>query len=146
VFRGVQTINMDAKGRIAIPTRQRERLHELCGGEIVVTVDTDSTCLVIYPLPEWERIEAEVRKLPTLKPGVKRFRRLLLGYATDLTLDGNGRVLLPPSLREYARLEKGLVLVGQGGKLELWSQSLWEAELASEAEQELPEELLSLDL
>ncbi len=146
MFRGVQNINMDAKGRLAVPTRQREHLLSLCGGEIVVTVDTDSTCLVIYPLPEWERIEAAVQKLPALKPGVKRFRRLLLGYATDLQLDGSGRVLLPQSLREYAQLEKKLVLVGQGTKLELWSETLWEAELNSEADEELPEELLSLEL
>ena len=146
MFRGVQNINMDAKGRLAVPTRQREHLLSLCGGEIVVTVDTDSTCLVIYPLPEWERIEAAVQKLPALKPGVKRFRRLLLGYATDLQLDGSGRVLLPQSLREYAQLEKKLVLVGQGTKLELWSETLWEAELNSEADEELPDELLSLEL
>ena len=146
MFRGVQNINMDAKGRLAVPTRQREHLLALCSGEIVITVDTDSTCLVIYPLPEWERIEAAVQKLPALKPGVKRFRRLLLGYATDLKLDSNGRVLLPQSLREYAQLQKKLVLVGQGTKLELWSEGLWEAELGSEADEDLPEELLSLEL
>ena len=151
MFRGVQHINMDAKGRLAMPARQREPLLSECGGKVVVTIDTQSTCLAIYPLPEWERIERDIQNLPALKPAVKRFQRLMLGYATDLELDGSGRMLLPPPLREYARLDKKLVLVGQGNKLELWSEALWVAEreqalLDSGAEAELPEELMSLTL
>jgi len=151
VFRGVQHINMDAKGRLAMPARQREPLLSHCQGQIVVTIDTQSKCLAIYPLPEWERIEQDIQGLPALKPAVKRFQRLMLGYATDLELDGNGRLLLPQSLREYAQLEKKLVLVGQGNKLELWSEALWLAEreqalLDSGPEIELPEELMSLTL
>ena len=151
MFRGVQHINMDAKGRLAMPARQREPLLSECGGQVVVTIDTQSACLAIYPLPEWERIEREIQNLPALKPAVKRFQRLMLGYATDLELDGNGRMLLPQSLREYARLDKKLVLVGQGNKLELWSEDLWLAERDqalqdSGPEAELPEELMSLTL
>jgi MraZ protein len=151
MFRGVQHLNMDAKGRLAMPARQREPLLSECGGKVVVTIDTQSTCLAIYPLPEWERIERDIQNLPALKPAVKRFQRLMLGYATDLELDGSGRMLLPPPLREYARLDKKLVLVGQGNKLELWSEPLWVAEreqalLDSGAEAELPEELMSLTL
>jgi len=151
MLRGVQHINMDAKGRLAMPARQREPLLSECGGKVVVTIDTQSTCLAIYPLPEWERIERDIQNLPALKPAVKRFQRLMLGYATDLELDGSGRMLLPPPLREYARLDKKLVLVGQGNKLELWSEALWVAEreqalLDSGAEAELPEELMSLTL
>jgi MraZ protein len=102
-------------------------------------------------LPEWERIEKEVQSLPSLKPAVKRFQRLLLGYATDLELDGSGRMLLPVPLREHAQLSKKLVLVGQGNKLELWSEALWLAEreralLESGPEADLPEELTSLTL
>jgi MraZ protein len=151
MFRGVQHINMDAKGRLAMPARQREPLLSECAGKVVVTIDTQSACLAIYPLPEWERIERDIQNLPALKPAVKRFQRLMLGYATDLELDGNGRMLLPPPLREYARLDKKLVLVGQGNKLELWSEPLWLAEreqalLDSGPEAELPEELMSLTL
>jgi MraZ protein len=151
MFRGVQHINMDAKGRLAMPARQREPLLSECGGQVVVTIDTQSACLAIYPLPEWERIEREIQSLPALKPAVKRFQRLMLGYATDLELDGNGRMLLPQSLREYAKLDKKLVLVGQGNKLELWSESLWLAEREQALEDsgpgaELPEELMSLTL
>ena len=146
MFRGVQHINMDAKGRLAMPARQREPLMAGCNGQLVATIDTQSQCLFLYPLPEWEKIEREIQELPALNPAVKRFQRLVIGYATDLELDGNGRVLLPAPLREYAQLEKKLVLVGQGTKLELWSEDLWEAELGSEADEDLPEELLSLEL
>lgn len=151
MFRGVQHINMDAKGRLAMPARQREPLLTQCAGQIVVTIDTQSACLVVYPLPEWERIERDIQNLPTLKPAVKRFQRLMLGYATDLELDGSGRMLLPQPLREYAQLDKKLVLVGQGNKLELWSEALWLAERDqalqdSGPEAELPDELMSLTL
>jgi MraZ protein len=151
VFRGVQHINMDAKGRLAMPARQREPLHSESAGQVVVTIDTQSPCLAVYPLPEWERIEKEIQDLPALKPAVKRFQRLMLGYATDLELDSSGRLLLPQPLRDYAQLDKKLVLVGQGNKLELWSEALWLAERDqalrdSGPEAELPDELMSLTL
>ena len=151
VFRGVQHINMDAKGRLAMPSRQREPLQSRCAGQVVVTIDTQSSCLILYPLPEWERIEQDIQSLPALRPAVKRFQRLVLGYATDLELDGSGRVLLPQPLRDYAQLEKKLVLVGQGNKLELWSEDLWLAErdqalLDSGAQDEMPDELIALKL
>ena len=134
-----------------MPARQREPLVSQCAGQMVVTIDTQAACLVIYPLPEWERIEQDIQSLPALKPAVKRFQRLMLGYATDLELDGNGRMLLPQPLREYAQLDKKLVLVGQGNKLELWSEALWLAEREqalqdSGPEAELPDELMSLTL
>ncbi len=151
MFRGVQHINMDAKGRLAMPARQREPLLSQCEGQIVATIDTQSHCLVIYPLPEWERIEQDIQNLPALKPAVKRFQRLMLGYATDLELDSSGRMLLPQPLRDYAQLDKKLVLVGQGNKLELWSEALWLAEREqalqdSGPDAELPDELMSLTL
>lgn len=152
VFRGVQHINMDAKGRLAMPARQREPLMSHCAGKIVVTIDTKTSCLQIYPLPEWERLEQEIQSMPAMKPAVKRFQRLVLGYATDLELDSNGRILLPAPLREHAKLEKKLVLLGQVNKLELWSEELWVAErdqalLDSCAdEDEIPEELIALNM
>ena len=149
MFRGVQHINLDAKGRLSVPARQRESLLDISAGSIVVTIDTQSSCLVLYPLREWERIEWDVQNLPTLNPAVRRFQRLVLGYASDLDLDSNGRILLPGALREYAHLEKRVVLVGQGNKLELWSESLWEAEceaaLAADGG-DLPAELMELKL
>ena len=149
MFRGVQHINLDAKGRLSVPARQRESLLDISAGSVVVTIDTQSSCLVMYPLGEWERVERDVQDLPTLNPAVRRFQRLVLGYASDLDLDSNGRILLPGALREYANLEKRVVLVGQGNKLELWSESLWEAEceaaLAADSG-DLPAELMELKL
>ena len=149
MFRGVQHINLDAKGRLSVPARQRESLLDISAGSVVVTIDTQSSCLVLYPLREWERIERDIQNLPTLNPAIRRFQRLVLGYASDLDLDSNGRILLPGALREYAHLEKRVVLVGQGNKLELWSESLWEAEceaaLAADGG-DLPAELMELKL
>jgi len=148
MFRGVQHINLDAKGRMAVPSRQRELLSVISEGHIVLTVDTQAPCLALYALPEWERIEADVQALPALNPAVKRFQRLVLGYASDLQLDNSGRVLVPPALRDYAKLEKRAVLVGQGNKLELWSEDLWQQEcaaaLAADSVRELPAELIQL--
>jgi len=124
LFRGVNTLNLDAKGRLAIPTRYREPLHVQCSGELVVTVDPDH-CLLLYPLPEWVEIERKLMKLPALDPKVRRMQRLLVGHATDCELDGSGRILLPPPLREFAHLDKRVVLVGQGNKFELWEESAW---------------------
>lgn len=151
LFRGVHHINMDAKGRLAIPAKHREPLLVHCQGAVVITIDTQVHCLALYPLPEWECIQKQIQALPALKPAVKRFQRLTLGYATDLDMDGNGRLLLPAPLREYAGLDKKLVLVGQGNKLEIWSEDAWLAErdqalLETGAEAELPDELMSLTL
>ena len=134
-----------------MPARQREPLLSHCNGQLVATIDTQSRCLFIYPLPAWEKIERDIQELPALNAAVKRFQRLVIGYATDLDLDSSGRLLLPAPLREYAQLEKKLVLVGQGKKLELWAEELWMAEreqaLAdSGPDAELPEELMSLTL
>jgi MraZ protein len=147
----VHHINMDAKGRIAVPARQRESLMAQCLGEVVVTIDTQASCLALYPLSVWEDIQEQIQALPALKPAVKRFQRLVLGYATDLEIDANGRLLLPAPLRDYAELEKKLVLVGQGNKLEIWSEAQWLSErdkalVESTEATELPEELMSLTL
>lgn len=142
---------MDAKGRMAFPARQREKLAADCAGQLVATIDTQSPCLLIYPLPTWEAIEREIQDLPSLNPAVRRFQRLLIGYASDLEFDASGRVLLPQSLREYAGLEKKLVLVGQGKKMELWDEAAWLAErdkllLEPTGDGSVPEELMSLAL
>jgi MraZ protein len=151
VFRGVNNINLDAKGRMAVPTRYRERLSEHCGGQMVVTIDTEEHCLLIYPLQEWEEIQQKIEALPSFNPAARRIQRLLIGHATDVEVDGSGRLLLTQPLREYARLDKKAVLLGQGKKFELWSEELWmqrrdayiEDMGATEA---LPDELQSLSL
>ncbi len=128
MFRGSDPINMDAKGRMAIPTRYRALLAELCAGELVITIDMKSTCLTLSPLPEWRRFEEKVSALPALDPLGEMLSRFVVGQAKDLQLDGNGRVLLPTELREYAQLEKKLVLVGRTQRLEIWSEENWNRE------------------
>ena len=150
MFRGINPLNLDAKGRMAMPTKYRDRLQELCGGQLVITVDRDH-CLLVYPLPEWEEIERKLVKLPTLNPQVRRLQRILIGHATEVELDGAGRILLPPPLREFADLDKRVTLVGQGNRFELWNEELWqerrEGWLAEdESDQQLPAELESLSL
>ena len=104
-FRGASNLSLDAKGRIVLPARYRERLLEICQSQLIVTIDTQQPCLLIYPLPEWEKIEEKIENLPHFNPATRRIQRLLIGHASELEFDGNGRVLLPPSLRDYAELK-----------------------------------------
>jgi len=126
MFRGANKLTLDVKGRVVMPTRYRERLQEMCGGRLVVTVDKDR-CLLIYPSPDWETIEAKLMRLPTLDPRARRLQRLMVGHATELELDSHGRLLLPPKLREFAMLAHDAVLIGQGARFELWDEAHWEA-------------------
>ena len=151
MFRGLNTINLDAKGRLAIPAKFRERLAVLCGGHMVVTIDTEERSLLIYPVNEWEEIEAKITSLPTFDPRARRIQRLLVGHATDVEIDGSGRILLPAALREYAGLEKETVLISQGKKLELWSKDSWEGTRDEYLEQvndesQLSEQIMSISL
>ena len=147
VFLGSDAINMDAKGRISVPTRFREDLQATCGGRLVITAHTEEKCLLVYPEPEWQILLPKIEALPNLKKSAVRLQRLLLGYACELEMDGNGRLLLPPTLRNYAGLEKKLMLVGQGKKLELWSEDAWNAWLTSPDDgEEITEEMALLSL
>ncbi len=142
---------MDAKGRLAMPARYREQLLEACSGRLVVTIDTNHRCLLLYPLPEWEQIERQIESLSSFDAMSQRVKHLLIGHANDLDMDGNGRILLPQELRQYAGLEKQLCLIGQGKKLEIWSQENWNDQRdqwlsESTQEGELPEKLRSLAL
>ena len=108
-----------------LPARYRERLSETCAGQLVITIDTDQPCLLIYPLPEWEAIEEKIESLPSFNPTTRRIQRLLIGHATEVEVDANGRLLLATPLRDHARLDKKVVLVGQGKKFELWDEATW---------------------
>lgn len=122
MFRGVTNVTLDAKGRLAIPTRYRARLLEQGAGQLVVTVDSGHL-LLLYPLPEWLKVEARLNALPTTNPRARQLQRLLVGHATEVEMDAAGRVLLPPPLREFAALDKRVALIGQGNKFELWDQA-----------------------
>ncbi len=124
MFRGVNTVNLDSKGRLAIPTKYREQLTRLCEGQMVVTVDRDG-CLLLYPLPEWEEIERKLARLSSFNKQTRRLQRLLIGHASECEMDGNGRILLSQPLREFAGLDKAVVLIGQSNKFEIWSETTW---------------------
>jgi MraZ protein len=150
MFRGASKITLDAKGRMAMPTRYRERLSEKSDGRLVVTVDRDY-CLLIYPVPDWEEIERKLVRLPSLNPQARRLQRLMVGYATELDLDGHGRILLPRELREFAGLDRQAILIGQGNKFELWDEDRWNQKRdqwlqAEDDGVDLPAELESLSL
>lgn len=150
MFRGVNPINLDAKGRMALPARYRESVREYSEGRMVVTIDTEDRCLLLYPQPEWDEIQARIDALPSFNKAVRRIQRLLTGHATDLELDANGRMLLPAPLREYAQLDKKIVLLGQGNKFEIWSEELWNSTrdeyLQADGDDDVPLELQSLSL
>jgi len=138
---------MDAKGRFAVPTRFREALTASCGGRLVVTAHNEERCLLIYPEPQWQELLPKIEALPNLNKAASRLQRLIIGYACPMEMDGNGRLLLPQTLRDYAGLDKKLMLVGQGKKLELWSEKRWFDWLeASAQDDELTEDMRSLSL
>ena len=149
MFRGATKVTIDAKGRLAIPTRYRDRPASRSNGQLVVTVDRDY-CLLLYPYPDWEEIERKLIRLPSLNKQARRLQRLMVGYATELELDGNGRILLSRELREFAGIERQAILIGQGNKFELWNDEIWnkkrDAWLSDEEDGNLSAELESLSL
>ena len=130
MFRGINSVNLDAKGRMAVPARLREAIGERGDANLVVTIDTRERCLLLYPLMEWDVIQARLESLSNMRRNARLMQRLLIGHATDVELDGNGRLLLPAMLREYAGLSKKLVLLGQGNKIEIWAEDRWQKRLA----------------
>ena len=152
VFRGVTHLALDAKGRLAIPAKYREALqsaslerppHETGQRSLVLTVDP-SRCLLLYPRAAWEPIQARLMSLSSFNEPIRRLQRLLVGYADDVDLDGAGRILVSPELRQYAGLEHRIVLVGQGNKFELWDEPRWleqTAQTITFSAGELPPEL-----
>ena len=139
MFTGSTPMALDGKGRLAIPARLRERLAGICGGHLVLTADPTSGCLLLYPYPEWEKIAAKLNALPSLDPIAKELKRLVIGSAEEVEPDGAGRILIPPMLRRFAKLEKSVALVGQGEKFELWDDASWQGRLEQAAH--FPEQL-----
>ena len=125
MFRGVAQLNLDSKGRLAVPSRFRDALAARCSGHLVITADSDR-CLLIYPLPDWEPIEQKLMALSSFNAQIRELQRRLVGYAEDVVMDATGRILVPPALRHFAQLEKAAVLIGQGNKFELWNKDNWE--------------------
>lgn len=123
MFRGATLVNLDSKGRLSVPTRYREQLLENAAGQMVCTIDIHHPCLLLYPLPEWEIIEQKLSRLSSMNPVERRVQRLLLGHASECQMDGAGRLLIAPVLRQHAGLTKEVMLVGQFNKFELWDEN-----------------------
>jgi len=150
VFRGGSTVNLDAKGRLALPTRYRGPITERYDGRLVLTVHDDG-CLLLYPQPEWDEIERKLVRLPNQNKRTRTLQRMLIGHATEVEMDGHGRILIAPRLREFAKLEKRVALAGVGNKFEIWNEEIWEQKCSAwmaegEDQGELPDPLESLTL
>ena len=125
MFRGEYSLTIDSKARVAVPARYRDRLTESSGGKLVITISLMERCLVVYPFPEWQRIEADLEKLPALDSQAQTISHLLIGHANECDMDGHGRVLLPQSLREFANLDRHAKMIGLVRKFELWEEQRW---------------------
>ena len=124
-FHGATVITLDAKGRLAIPTRYREALATP-RKPLVLTAHPDG-CALLYQEAEWETVRAQVEKFPSFHPQASWWKRLLLGFEEHVLPDGSGRILVSPALRMHARLEREVMLVGQGRYFELWDSGVWSA-------------------
>jgi MraZ protein len=124
MFRGWYEHTMDGKGRVSVPSRFREILTEKYSEELIVT--NFDRCLVAYPREEWDVLERKLSSAPQLKKEVKSFQRFFISSATECPLDRQGRVLIPPTLRQYADLDRNVVIVGMLKKIEIWSQARWQ--------------------
>jgi MraZ protein len=133
VFFGETAINLDGKGRLAIPVRYRDSIQEQCSGRMVLTYSAfDSGALWLYPENEWERVRDEVTRLSTFNPGHRSLQRRLVGSATALELDASGRIQLPLTLRQVAGLEKRVVMMGMSSRFELWNEAILNQKRAEE--------------
>jgi MraZ protein len=144
-FRGISKLSVDAKGRLAMPKNHRENLEHNKVSELVVTVDL-SGCLLIYPRTVWLELEEHLNALPNSSPSARKIQRMFIGFATDVELDGAGRMLLSAELRDYAGIGRKAVLIGQGKKFELWDEDAWQKETESWEEIDLNQAGLPADL
>mgnify|MGYP001263854383 FL=1 len=125
MFKGIHNINLDGKGRLTIPTKYRNTITDQSNGSMVVTMDTEEKCLLLYPSTIWATIEKKINDLPSFSKNHRRIQRILIGHAEDLDLDSAGRILLSKPLRLAADMTKKITLIGQGEKFEIWNEDTW---------------------
>ncbi len=131
MFRGSSVLNLDAKGRFAIPTRYRDKLAELCDNVLVLTVSPIDRCLFLYPLPAWNVIDERLEALSDFDRQAGLVKRAMRGSAIDCELDSQGRILIPDHHKQYAGLDKRIVYCGQGRRFELWNEEVWMEQIAA---------------
>ena len=125
MFKGIHNINLDGKGRLTIPTKYRNAITDQSNGSMVVTMDTEEKCLLLYPSTIWATIEKKINDLPSFSKNHSRIQRILIGHAEDLDIDSAGRILLSKPLRLAADMTKKITLIGQGEKFEIWNEDTW---------------------
>lgn len=135
--------SLDPKGRLIIPSKFREQLGE----SFILTKGLDR-CLFVYPKSEWVMLEQKLKALPLTKKEARAFIRLFFSGAVEVELDKQGRILIPPVLREYARIEKEVVIIGVSNRAEIWSVSEWEAysKEAEDSYEEIAENMVELGI
>ncbi len=136
MLRGVSAMRLDEKGRMTMPKRYRDDVKSFCDGMFVCTIDYQLPCLLLYPLPEWDKIEIKLSSLSSLHPAERRLQRLLLGLAYDCDMDKQGRILIAPALREHAQLKSKAMLVGQLNKFELWNSDIWHQQIERDIQEQ----------
>ena len=141
MFMGEYNHTIDAKGRLIIPSKFREVL----GDEFVVTKGLDG-CLFVYDNGEWELFEQKLKSLPITNKDARQFVRFFLAGAATVEVDKQGRILVPSVLREFAGLEKDVVMVGVGSRVEIWSKEAWENTESFEDMEEIAEHMADLGL
>ncbi|WP_084618121.1 division/cell wall cluster transcriptional repressor MraZ [Cellvibrio sp. OA-2007] len=141
---GSYSISMDPKGRMAIPARIRDSLLSSGAGSLWVTAHMYERCLLVYAESEWEPVLAKIQALPSGNEQVRKIQRRFMGQAVNLEMDANGRILVPPTLRDFAHLDKKLMLVCLGNKFELWNEDSWNALMDQSIDGDMPAELQNL--
>ncbi|HYB20461.1 MAG TPA: division/cell wall cluster transcriptional repressor MraZ [Thermodesulfobacteriota bacterium] len=146
MFRGRFEHTIDFKGRVSIPAKFRELLSEKYDDHIIMT--NFDRCLVAFPYEEWRNVEDKISSLSMVKKEVKAFQRFFISGATECSIDKLGRVLIPPTLRDYALLEKNVIFAGMGKMFEIWSRERWTEEIkrAEENFEGMREALASLGI
>lgn len=134
MFQGASALTLDAKGRMSIPSRYREALQGQAAGRVTVTKHPDG-CLLLFPFSEWENFRSKIVALPM---DAQWWRRIFLGNASEVELDGANRVLLAPELRKAAALDKEVMLLGMGACFEIWDAQTYTAKEQAAMAQEMP--------
>jgi MraZ protein len=136
MFQGPSALSLDAKGRLAVPTRHREVLSATAAGQLTITRHPDG-CLMIFPRPEWEKFRERIAQVPMT---AQWFKRVFLGNAMDVEMDATGRILIAPELRAATNISKDTLMLGMGNYFELWDKATYEAKEAKAMDQEVPDQ------
>lgn len=141
MFRGRFEHSIDQKGRVSIPARFREILATQYDERLIIT--NFDQCLWAYPAPEWKKVEEKVAALPQFQPEVKAMQRFFISAASESPIDKQGRIMIPPTLREYAGLSKDCILVGMSQRIEIWAAERW-SKIFADAETTLQDSIEKL--